>query len=152
MPQALALVAKGLFGVRLHAVGVLDQRTQVRQPRLFGGRPGLELVVAPPRADQLAPREARVGAPPELVFADERVEHAELIRGPGEASLLELSRHREQPLADGCEVLARGAAAPRVGARSSVREDAPREHEPLLVLGPELGERGKFVLVEERGR
>ena len=64
-----------------------------------------------------------------------RVEDVELVRGPREPPLLELAGHRDQPLGGGGEVLARDGAAPRVRARAAVGEDAPREHEPGLVLG-----------------
>src|SRR5205823_15010603 len=44
-----------------------------------------------------------------------------------------------------------GASTPGVGAGAAVAEDAPREHQPVLVLRPELGE-GRVQLVEEAGR
>ena len=69
--------------------------------------------------------------------------------GPREPPLLELARHRDQPLRRRGQVLACRAPAPRVGARPAVGEDAPREHEPVLALGPQLRERLELVLVEE---
>ena len=80
---------------------------------------------------------------------DERVEDVELVRGPGETALLELAGHRDQPLAGRGEILARRASAPRVRASAAVGEHAPGEHEPLLVLGPELGQRLQPLLVEQ---
>jgi hypothetical protein len=112
----------------------------------------LQLVVTPARGAELAPREPGLGAASHLLFTDERVEHTELVRAAGEAPLLELARHREEPFADGCEILACGGSAPGVRARSPVREDAPREHEPLLALGAELRKRRQIVVVEQRGR
>ena len=97
---------------------------------------------------ELAPGCACVAAATRLLLAAERVEHVELIGGTAEPPLLELARHRDQPLRGGREILARDAAAPRVGARAPVREDAAREHEPLLVVRAKLGERLEALLVE----
>jgi hypothetical protein len=63
--------------------------------------------------------------------------------------LLELPRHRDQPLADGGHVLPRRAATPRIRPRAAVREDAPREHEAFLSLGPKLRQRREVVFVEQ---
>ena len=111
-----------------------------------------QLVVPPPRGAELAPGAPQLGAARELLLAREGVEQVELVRGPREAALLELARHRDQPLGRGRHVLARGAAAPRVGARAAVGEDAAGEHEPFLVLGPQLGERARLLVVEEARR
>ena len=93
------------------------------------------------------------------VFADGRTrayawgraaarEDVELVGGPRQPALLELPGHGNQPLAESGDVLPRRRAAPRVGARPAVREDAAREHEALLALGPELRERLEPLLVE----
>ena len=84
-----------------------------------------------------------------LLLAAVRVEHVELVRGPGQSPLLELAGHRDQPLGGRGEVLARHGAAPRVGARAAVREDAAREHEAGLVLRRQLRERGELLVLEE---
>ena len=152
MAQALALGAQALLGLGLEALGVLDERAQLREPRLGGGGVPRQLVVAPAGGAELAPGDPQRGAAPELLLAGEPVEHVELVGGPGEPALLELARHRDQPLGRGGDVLARSAAAPGVGARAAVGEDAPCEHEPLLVLGPQLGEGARLLVVEEARR
>ena len=111
-----------------------------------------QLVVSPAGGAELAPGDPQRGASPELRLAGEPVEQVELVGGPGEAALLELPRHRHEPLGRGGHVLARSAAAPGIGARAAVREDAPCEHEPLLVLGPQLGKRARLLVVEEARR
>ena len=98
---------------------------------------------------QACPRGA---AAAQLLLAGEGVEHVELVRGPREPPLLELAGHRDQPLGRGGHVLAGGAAAPRVGAGAAVGEDPAREHEPLLAVRPQLGERLEPVLVEQAVR
>ena len=93
---------------------------------------------------------ARACAPPlELLRADERVQHVELVGGPREPTLLELARHRDQPLRRGGEILARDRAPPRVRPRAAVSEHAARQDEPRLVLRPQLRERLRAALVEE---
>ena len=99
-----------------------------------------------------APRVAGLAPALELLGPAERVEDVELERGTCEPPLLELPGHRDQPLDGGCEVLARDRPAPRVRARASVAEDAPREHEPGLAFGPELRERRDLLVVEEAVR
>ena len=98
---------------------------------------------------ELAPREPRLTAAAKLLLAAVRVEHVELIRGPGKSALLELAGHRDQPLGGGREVLARDGTAPRVRARAPVGEDPPRKHEAGLVLRRELGESGELLVLEE---
>src|SRR5439155_22883630 len=91
------------------------------------------------------------GAALRLLLADERVEQPELVSGPGEPALFELPGHRDQALCGCGEIVAGGGAAPGVRAGAAVREDAAREHEALLILGAELGERLQLVLLEEAG-
>ena len=79
----------------------------------------------------------------------ERIEDVELERRTREPALLELARHRDEALHRGCDILARDRPAPRVCARAPVAEDPPRDDEPGLALGPQLGERGELVVVEE---
>ena len=90
-----------------------------------------------------------LGAPAQLLVAAEGVEDGELVRGPREPPLLELAGHRQQPLAERGDVLARRAPAPGVRARPPSANDPPREHDALLVLRPQLGERLERLLVEQ---
>jgi len=46
------------------------------------------------------------------------------------------------------DVLASGAAAPGVGARATVGEDAARDDETLLALGAQVGERAEQLFVD----
>ena len=149
VPQPLALVAQRLLAAGLEALRRLDERGQLAQARLLGGGPARQLVVALAGRAELPPRQPGLTAAAELLLADEGVEHVELVGGAAEAALLELARHRDQALGGGGEVLARDGAAPGVGARAAVAEDAPGQHEPGLVLGRQLGERGELVVVEE---
>ena len=141
MAKPLPLGAQRVLAARLEALRRLDERGQLAQTRLLGRRSARQLVVPLPGGAELAPREPRLAAAAQLLLAAVGVEHVELVRGPGEPPLLELAGHRDQPLGGGGEVLARDGAAPRVGARAAVGEDAAREHEAGLVLGRELGER-----------
>ena len=149
MAQPLALVAQRLLAAGLEALGRLDERAQLVQPRLLGRRVARQLVVPPARRRQLAPGEPRVAPAPQLLLAEERVEDVELVRRPGEPALLELAGHRDQALRGGREILARDRPAPGVRARPPVREHAAREHETRLVLGRELRQRGELLVVEE---
>ena len=72
--------------------------------------------------------------------------------GAGQPALLELAGHRDQPLTGWREVVAGGAAAPRVRAGAPVSEDPPREHEAVLARGPQLGECHQLLVVEESRR
>ena len=107
--------------------------------------------MAAPRRGQLAPCKPKLGATGRLPAGGEVVEQVELVRRPCEPPLLELARHRDQALAGGGEILARRAPAPGVRAGAAVPEDAPREHEAVFVLRPQLGQR-RVELVEEAGR
>jgi hypothetical protein len=149
VPQPLALCAEIVLGLRRQSIRVLDERSQLGQPRLGCGCSPCQLFVAPPRGAKLAPGAPSVGAAPLLVLARERVEQVELVRGSGQAPLLELARHRDQSLGRGGNVLPRGAAAPGIRARAPIGEDAACEHETVFVLGPELGQRGQPLVVEE---
>ena len=100
-----------------------------------------------PRGKELAPGDPRFGAQLQLVVADERVEHIELVRRPAEPALLELSRHRDQPLPGCGEVLAGRAAPPGIRASPPVREDPAGDEQPFLVLGTKLRERLEFLLL-----
>ena len=61
--------------------------------------------------------------------------------------MLELAAHRDQRLRGRRDVLTRSAPPPGIGARASVGEDAPREHDPVLTLGPQLREHAERVVV-----
>ena len=69
--------------------------------------------------------------------------------GTREPALLELPRHGDEALGCGRNVLARDGASPGIGARAPVAEDAPRDHEPRLTFGSQLGERSELLVVEE---
>ena len=99
---------------------------------------------------ELPPGDAELRAALRLLLAGERVEQAELVRGPRQPTLLELARHGDQALGGRGEIVAGRRAAPRVGAGAAVGKDAAREHEPFLVLGPQLGERLELLVLEER--
>ena len=152
VPEPLSLGAQVLLGRRLEAVGRGDERAEVLEPVALRRRPSGELGVAAPRGGELAPGAAGLGAARRLLLADEAVEDVELVRGPSEAPLLELAGHGDQALAHSGQVLAGRGPSPRVGAGAAVGEDAAREHEPVLVRGPELGETLQTLLVEEPGR
>ena len=149
MAQPLTLVPERLLAARLEALRRLDERRQLAQARLLGGGAAGQLVVPLAGGGQLAPGEPRLAAAAQLLLADERVEHVELVRRTAETALLELARHRDQALGGGCEILAGNGAPPRVCARAAVAEDAPGEHEAGLVLRRQLGEPAELVVVEE---
>ena len=86
-----------------------------------------ELLVPPPRRGQLAPGELRLAPPLGLLGTAERVEHVELERRTRQPALLELPRHRDEPLGRRGDVFPRHGAAPRVRPRAPVAEDAPRD-------------------------
>ena len=151
MPEPLALGAQLLLPARLHAVGVLDERAELVEPR-FRERSVLgELLVPPPRRHQLAPRRARLRAPLQLLVAAEAVEHLELVRGTREPPLLELAGHGDDALDRGGHVLAGGRPPPRVRARAPVAEHPPRDEQGVLVLGPEVGQLLELVRDVELG-
>ena len=147
--HALPLGPERLLLPALEPLGALDELPQPFEAQRRGaGVPG-DLVVALARGAERPPGIACVAPPLRLLGADEGVEHVELVRRAREPTLLELARHRDQPLGGGGEVLARDRAAPGVGARAAVGEDAAREHESRLVLRPQLRERRRSALVEE---
>jgi len=84
-----------------------------------------------------------------LLGTGERVEEIELVRGPREPPLRELSREREQPVGRGNEVVAGHAAAPGVCTGASVCSHAAGDDEPRLVVRPQVAQRLEAVLVEE---
>ena len=152
MAEALPLGPELLLVPRLEPLCVLHERAQLRNPGLGGCCTLRELVMPAPCLLELSPREAQLGPERALLLAGERVEQIELVRGPGEPALLELARHRDQALGGRRQVLARGAAPPRIGPGSAVGEHPSREHEPFLVLRAELGETRQRLVLEEPGR
>ena len=141
--EPLAVGAQLVLGAGLEALGVGHERAQPVEPCLRGRGVAGQLVVQAPCRRQLAPGTPRLTDG--LTCPGEGVEHRQLVRGPGQPPLLELAAHREQAL-DRCRhVLARGAAAPRVGARAPVGEDPACDDERLLALGPQLGELAQRV-------
>ena len=149
MAKPLPLGPERVLPARLEAFRGLGERGQLGEASLLGRGSARQLVVPLPCCCELAPGDPRLSAAPELRLAAVRVEHVELVRGPGEPPLLELAGHRDQPLRCGREVLAGDGAAPGVGARSAVREHAAREHEAGLILRCELGETGELLVLEE---
>ena len=147
VPVPLALGPQLLLLPWLHAVGVLDQRAQLRKPSLGVRRVGRQLVVPAAGRLELAPRHPRRGAPGELLLAAEAVEHLELVGGPRQPALLELARHRDDALDGGRDVLPCSRASPRIGARAAVGEDPAGDDERVLVLRPQLRE--LFELLRE---
>ena len=145
--EPLALVAQRLLAAGLHPLGVLDERVQLGEPRLRERCVRRQLLVAPPRCQQLPPGGARLAPAAQLLLAAEPVEHLELVRRPREPPLLELARHRDHPLDRGADVLARSRTAPRIRARAPVAEDAAGDEQRVLVLGPELAERLQLLRV-----
>src|SRR5207248_4143002 len=127
VPQQLALAAQRVLQTRLEPFGRLDQGVQLVEAGALARGVAGELLVPAPRGGELAPRAPQLGPAAQLIVAGEGVEDVELVRRPGKAPLLELSRHRDEALRRRRDVLARGGAAPRVRARAPVREDAARE-------------------------
>ena len=84
-----------------------------------------------------------------LLVSREGVEDVELVRGPRETPLLELSRHRDQPLGRRGKVFACDRASPCVCTGAAVGEDPPRERQARLVLRLQVGERRDLAVVEE---
>jgi hypothetical protein len=136
------------LGVWIQAVRVLDERLQLGEPRLDGGGVSDELVAPTSRRRQLAPRGRERGAAAKLLVAGERVEHVELIGGPREPPLLELTGHADEELGRPGHVLASRRATPGVGPRPAVGEDPAGEDDARLALRPQLRER-QALLVEE---
>ena len=85
---------------------------------------------------QLAPGAAHRLA----IDACEPVEQFQLVRRTRQAPLLELSRHGDDALDRGRNVLTRRRTAPGVGARAPVGEHTPRDEERVLVLRPQLAQ------------
>ena len=149
MAHAVALDPQRLLLARLQPVGALDEIAQGLDAG--SGRTDIvgDLLVVPSRSDQRAPGCARLVSPLELLRADECVQHVELVGGPREPTLLELPRHRDQPLRRGREILARDRTPPRVRPGAAVSEHAAREDEARLVLRPQLRESLRTTLLEE---
>ena len=133
----------------LQPLGALDELAQGLDAGCGRTRIAGDLLVVPSRGDQRPPGCARLASALELLRADERVQHVELVGGPREPTLLELPRHRDQPLGRGGEILARDRPAPRVRPGAAVSEHAARQDEARLVLRPQLRERLRAALVEE---
>ena len=152
MTKSLALHLERVLVPRLESFGVLDERLELGEPRRDSVGVTREFLIAATCSRQVLPRGRRIAPPLGLLDTAERVEHVELEGRPGKAALLELARHREQPLGGRGDVFARDRATPGIRARPPVTEDPPREHEPGLAFGSQLGERGHVLLVEERVR
>jgi len=134
VPEPFALRAQPLLVVRFHPFRRLGEGAQLRELRLCERGVRRQLVVPPPRREQLPPRGARLGALPQLFLAAEAVEHLELVGRPSKPPLLELAGHRDDALDRRGDVLPGGSSAPGVGARASVPKDSPRDEQRILVL------------------
>ena len=89
-----------------------------------------------PRGLELPPRDSQPCAPLELLLAAVRIEDVELIRRAREPALLELARHRHEPLRGGSHVFARGRASPGVRPRAAITEHPPGDDDALLAVRP----------------
>ena len=147
--QPVAIGVERCLGVRLEPLGRRHERLQLGEPGRLRRCVARQLLVAPAGRTELAPRRARLPAPASLLLAAEGVEHVELVRGPRQPALLELTGHGDEPLGGCGQILPRHRPAPGVRPRAPVGEDAAREHEPGLVLRGELRETGQLVVVEE---
>src|SRR5207244_1592350 len=112
------------------------ERAQLGQAGLGERRIRGQLLVALASGLKLAPRRSERLA----VDAGEAVEQLELVRGAGQPPLLELARHRNDPLDGGGNVLAGRSTAPGIRTRPPVCEHAPRDQQRVLVLRSKVGE------------
>jgi hypothetical protein len=151
VPEPLALATQLILSTGLEPRRVVDERPQLRKPRLCSSGAGLHLVVATPGSGQFPPGGSEFGTPALLLVPEEGIENVQLVGRPREPALLELAGHGDEPLAGGGEIFSRSGAAPGIRARAPVREDTSRHNELLLVFGTELGERDELVLVEQSG-
>ena len=149
VPETLTSREQLLLVAGRHPLCCSDERLQLRETRRDRIGVARELLVPAPRRDQLAPGELRLASPLGLLGTAERVEHVELERRTREPALLELPRHGDEPLRRSGHVFPRDGASPRIRARPPVAEDAPRDDEPSLSFGTQLGERSELLVVEE---
>ena len=149
VPQSLALLEQRGLRPGLQPVGVLGKCAQLREPRLGRGCVPRQLLVPAARGLERAPRRARGIPAGQLLGADERVQYLELIRGPRQPALLELAGHRDEPLAERRQLLARHRAAPGIGARPSLGGDPAGQHQTILVLWPQLADGVEAVLFQQ---
>ena len=145
--QPLPVGAQPLLVPLLHAFRVLRQRAQLGQTGLGERRIRGQLLVALAGYLQLAP----CGSQRLAVDAGETIQQLELVRRPREAPLLELARHRDDPLDRGGDVLACRSTAPGVRARPPVCEHAARNEQHILVLRAKVGELLQLVRKVELG-
>src|SRR5262245_65221657 len=118
MPKPLPLAAQFILQAGSEIDGRGHELAQFLQPRLRSRASRDELLVPAPRRQQLAPGARQLGPTACLVAADVAVEYVELVAGTGEPPLLELTGHRDQPLAGSSQILARDAPPPRIRARA----------------------------------
>ena len=95
MPKPFTLSAQRILGVGRQALRVLDDGAQLGEPRLLGLRAPAQLLVSAAGDPELPPRSAQLGTQSPLFLTDEPIEDVELVRPPGEPTLLELARHRD---------------------------------------------------------
>ncbi len=144
MQQPFTLRSQLVLTAGREARGVVSKQPQLVEPRLRPGRVAGQLVVAPSGGSQLTPG-ARSSPRVQL---RECVEHAPLVGGPRQAPLFELAAHRDQRLGRRGDILAGSAATPRVSTRAPVGEDPARQHEAVLTVWPQLGERAQRLVVD----
>ena len=134
--QALPVGPELLLALDRDLGSVLHERPQLGEPLGGRRRPAHELVVRAPRGLELPPGDSQPRAPLELLLAAVRIEDVELIRRARQPTLLELARHRHEPLRGGSHVFARGRASPGVRARATVTEHPPGDDDVFLALRP----------------
>jgi hypothetical protein len=108
-----------------------------------------KLVPTAAHCHQLAPGSLQLGSTVKLLLPGECVEDVQLVRRAGEAPLLELTRHGEEPLDQRGQILARHGASPRVRARSPVREHPAGGDQALLPGRAQIGDRLELQVVED---
>ncbi len=147
--QPLAGGQESLLVAGLHSVRSGHELRKLLEPLRLPRRRAGYLFTGTARADQLPPGALKLPATAKLFLAHEGVEDVELVRRPGEAALLELARHGQEPLDESRQVLARHGPPPGVGAGAPVREDAAGGHQALLPRRPQLGDRLELRVVEK---
>ena len=151
MAKPLTFLTQSILGSHLEPFGVLDEGMKLCQASLGRGRAARNLVIGAARGGLLPPGHAGFAAQFSLLVADEGVQRVQLVGRPRQPSLFELPRHRQQTLACGGQILASGASPPGVGARASVGEHPPGQHQTVLALGSQVGQRLEPLFLEQAG-
>ena len=151
MAEPLTFLTQAILGSHLEPFGVLDESVKLCQASLGRRRAAGNLVIGAARRGLLPPGHACFAAQVPLLVADEGVQRVQLVGRPRQPALFELPRHRQQTLACGGQILASGASPPGVRARASVGEHPPGQHQTVLTLGPQVGQRFEALLLEQAG-